>query len=98
MSWRFVEQPDNNLAIFSEIVDNFTWFHFTNQQAVKYCIKEGLLGSDVIEKIRRARQDPGRWIKETRTIEKIHGMEKLESMLRKYELWDLHTIAKIMDG
>ena len=40
MAWRVVVQPDKKYAIFSDIVDNFTLYNLTREDAVDYCFTE----------------------------------------------------------
>lgn len=40
MAWRVVVQPDKKYAVFSDIVDNFTLFNMTREDAVDYCFTE----------------------------------------------------------
>lgn len=40
MAWRVVVQPDKKYAIFSDVVDNFTLFNMSREEAVDYCFTE----------------------------------------------------------
>lgn len=74
MAWRIVEQPNGLLARFSDIVDDFTHYDMTDEQAEKLCIEEYDMGKkSAAEKVRRGRADKSRWPDEIDTIRMVHG-------------------------
>ena len=83
MGWRLVRQPNGLLAMFSDIVDDFTAYDMTDEEAFIECRDKG--GVDVArQKIQRANEHPERFDDEIETIELIHG--KAEAEKRRKEL------------
>jgi hypothetical protein len=71
---RVVVQPNGLLARFSEVVDNFTHYNMTKDEAVAlYQNEYHLRPSDAESKVQRAFDDPGRWISSLDDIRCIHG-------------------------
>ena len=89
MAWRIVKQPNGLYARFSDVVDNFTDFGMTRDEAIECCIDcPGGMGRDEAEqKVARAEESTasGRWDEAFRIIKEIHGQEKLDEFLLAYE-------------
>lgn len=72
MAWRLVRQPNGKLARFSEIVDNFTHFDMSDDEAFKLC--HDAAGLDVAQaKIERADAEPERFDEAIEIIKMVHG-------------------------
>ena len=91
MAWRFVKQPNNLLARFSQVVDDFTHYDLTKEEAEELCITEfemdrdearnkvylGLV-DDITWPIDQRRNDGlDRWRDALRVILAVHGVEVL---------------------
>lgn len=75
MAWRVVQQPNGLLAIFSDIVDSFTWCHMTYDECIAECRNhEGMGALESKEKVQRG-IDAGneRFEESLTTIMHIHG-------------------------
>lgn len=83
MGWRFIEQPDGKLARFSEIVDSFTHWGMTDQEAIVVAISECNCGLETArKKVLNARvETPERWTEALRIIRDVHGQRELDSTL-----------------
>lgn len=84
MAWRIVQQPNKLLAIFSDIVDDFTWYDMTEEEAVQVCIDEYDMGpKSAREKVQRG-VDAGmaRWNDEIETIRSIHGDTRADECIK----------------
>lgn len=83
MGWRFVEQPNGKLARFSEIVDAFTEYDMTDNEAIELAIDEYNCGrKTATEKVQRARDAKGeRWTEALRIIKTVHGRDYLKEHL-----------------
>ena len=86
MAWRVVKQPNGLYAIFSEVVDDFTVYDMTREQAVQECYQKMVRGMDVEAeaKVARAEAAPQRFEQEIATVRAIHG-EK-EALERRRQL------------
>ncbi|MFG6179612.1 hypothetical protein ACGTN6_20450 [Halomonas sp. THAF12] len=86
MAWRFVKQPNGLLAIFSDVVDDFTYVNMTAAQAFDHCkSKHGLSDADAHQKVRAGLDDwkpwahtvkgsgHDRWDESLRIIQDAHG-------------------------
>jgi hypothetical protein len=74
MAWRIVKQPNDKLARFSDIVDDFTDFNMTKNEAVKMCCTvHNMSVRAAEEKVRRGINDSKRWADEIETIAVVHG-------------------------
>ncbi len=82
MAWRIALQPNGKLARFSDIVDDFTHFDMSEEDARKMCESMGL--GDYTRKINAAYENPERFDQEIETIRLIHGEDV--AMLRRVEL------------
>lgn len=56
MGWRIVKQPNGLLARFSDVVDDFTHYDMTVEEAVELCRAEMGL-RDAVEKVERGLRD-----------------------------------------
>ena len=67
MSFRYLKQPNGKLACFSDIVDDFTIYNMTEEQALEDARKD--MGEDAARaKIDRAlRDEPPPWSQDTAT-------------------------------
>jgi hypothetical protein len=76
MAWRIVEQPDRRLAVFSDVVDDFTSVDMTFGEAIDECIRRGMSVMDAIEKVKRGTESGNaRYLACLETIRTIHGRE-----------------------
>lgn len=60
MAWRIVKQPNGLLAIFSDIVDNFTVYHMTPEEAFKECFEQ-TGRQEAMDKVQRGIDDIEPW-------------------------------------
>ena len=72
MAWRIVKQPNGLYARFSDVVDDFTHYDMTEEEAVDLCL-DYLGRQDSREKVGRAKQHPERYEDEFETIKIVHG-------------------------
>jgi hypothetical protein len=74
MAWRFIVQPNNMIARFSEVVDDFTHYDLLPGEAVTVCqIECGMSATESLDKVKRAYLDFDRFEKAIETIRMIHG-------------------------
>lgn len=97
MAWRIVKQPDGQLARFSDVVDNFTHFAMTVDEATDLC-RESMSaiesqqkvqsGVDDIEPWTTTKKGSGlsRWNDCLNSIVMVHGYEGLKETLAKRKL------------
>lgn len=80
MAWRFVETPNGKLARFSDIIDHFTDYDMTDDEAIHMAIYEHNCGVQTAsEKVQNARNEGyKRWVASLRTIYIVHGREGFE--------------------
>lgn len=85
MAWRFVQQPDGLYARFSEVVDNFTDYDMTVEDAEMLCqVEYGMSASEAREKVRRAvEMGAPRWREALGIIHRVHGEAELVNTLRE---------------
>lgn len=97
MGVRFVKQPDGKLAIFSEVVDDFTYYDLTVEGAVGVCLKEFRDRSEeeAMRRINRALEEQpehrgyahpnglGRWEEALEAITLQHGIDHLKETLQE---------------
>jgi len=82
MAWRIVKQPNNKLARFSDIVDDFTDFNLSEEDAIEMCIKEYSMNiKDAKEKVKRGMDSPQRWDDEIETINAVHGKKRAQAVV-----------------
>lgn len=90
MGWRIVRQPNGRLARFSDVVDNFTNYNMTEDEAIDLCL-DYMGRGDAREKVRRGIEDEpippfleasgrgdglDRWRDCLDTIRAIHGEDE----------------------
>jgi hypothetical protein len=76
MAWRIVQQPDRRLAVFSDVVDDFTSVDMTFGEAIDECIRRGMSVMDAIEKVKRGIEaGNARYLESLEIIRMIHGRE-----------------------
>jgi len=84
MAWRIVLQPNGKYARFSEVVDNFTHYGMTRDEAFDLCLDEA--GRSVANlKLANADKWHERFEEDMKTIETIHGKpeaDAVRSMMR----------------
>lgn len=98
MPQRFVETPDGKLALFSTIVDAFIWYDMTDEEAIELCAETwGVRGERAVEKVARAREDPGRWLREIEII-RMQGQRKLEEHMEEIGFMDWLIVYEVMGG
>lgn len=79
MAWRIVIQPNGRYAKFSDVVDNFTDYDMTRDEAFELC--RDAAGVSVAEyKLRQAELDPKRFERELQRIRDTHGDSEAESV------------------
>lgn len=76
MAWRIVKQPDGKLARFSDVVDNFTVFDMTVNEAIEIC-REDLGTIDAQQKVQSGVDDIEPWT----TTKKGHGLSRWNDCL-----------------
>lgn len=91
MAWRIVKQPNNMLARFSDIVDNFTHYNLTESEAFDVCL-EYMSKESAQRKVQRGINDIepwsltekgdglSRWRDCLDTIENVHGYQEREKI------------------
>ncbi len=99
MAWRFVRQPNGKLARFSDVVDNFTHYNLTKQEAILVA-QEGRFPcteAEALIKVQAGIHDIKPWTTTVRgfglerwndclkTIEMSHGKEKLTEVLKEID-------------
>jgi hypothetical protein len=84
MAWRMIQQPNGKFARFSEVVDNFTHYDMTKEQAIDLCCNYmGRLKAPA--KVANAITDPKRYQEALDIIREIHGVEEAEKIRRIIE-------------
>lgn len=84
MAWRIVIQPNGKYARFSDVVDNFTDYDMTRDEAFAMCRNEyAMPAKDAEYKIEQAEKHPGRFDREIETILEVHGKEQAESVRKE---------------
>jgi hypothetical protein len=85
MAWRIVKQPNGLYARFSTVVDNFTDFGMTREEAlecsVKWLTEAARIEHEAAQKVERADLSPERWEAELKTIREAHGQKTLDEFL-----------------
>lgn len=93
MGWRFVRQPNGLLARFSDVVDDFTHYDMTEEEAVEEA-REDLGREAAIKKVKAGVEDYEPWTNNVKgdglsrwrdcleSIESVHGKEKLAEVER----------------
>lgn len=82
MAWRMVVQPNGKYARFSEVVDGFTDYGLTRDEAYELCrVHMGV--EEAKGKMRRADNSPDRWSESLATIEAIHGRDARDAAERE---------------
>ena len=77
MAWRMVRQPNGKLARFSDVVDDFTDYDLSDQEAFELC--RDMAGVYVAKiKICHADAEPQRFAESLETIRLIHGNSRAE--------------------
>ena len=87
MAWRFMRQPDGLLALWSDIVDGFTYVNLTPEEAIEVAMEKDLGRQSAKEKVERgmtrAVSDHGGWEASLRTIKLVHGEEAVQKLLEE---------------
>jgi hypothetical protein len=73
MAWRIVKCPNGRYARFTEVVDNFTHYNLSREEAVELCIEKGCTPLGAEEKVKRADDKPSRYAEELQTIKVVYG-------------------------
>lgn len=82
MAWRMVVQPNGKYARFSEVVDNFTDYDMTREEAFVLC--RDAAGVDVAKyKLDQAEKNPERFAEEIAWIKEVHGEQEAESVRKE---------------
>lgn len=77
MAWRMVVQPNGCYARWSDVVDDFTAYDMTREEAVELC-REELGREDAEQKVLRAEQDLTRFETELDSVRILKGPDKAE--------------------
>ena len=82
MPWRIVQQPDGLFARFSTIVDMFTDYDMTYDEALEVCLEE--MGRRYAPGKIQSGIDAGneRWLDELDTIKVVHGKKYYNMVIR----------------
>ena len=90
-----VRQPNGKLAEFSTVVDHFTALEMTREEAVQWCIGQGMSVTEAEAKVKRGEDDDalggrrfceppeGRWKESLVTILSVHGTVGLAKFLKE---------------
>lgn len=82
MAWRIVIQPNGKYARFSDVVDNFTDYDMTRDEAFELC--RDAAGIDTANyKLTQAEKHAGRFDREIGTIREIHGDAEAENVRKE---------------
>ncbi len=86
MGWRFVRQPNRKIARFSEVVDHFTHFELTEEEAILLCIDEYDMGrNEATKKVSRCddvpKGYPSRWEEAIEDVRRVHGNQQAEEII-----------------
>lgn len=87
MAWRFLLQPDGKLALFSDVVDSFTYFNLTPDEAFEVATDEEhdlgkVAGREKVARgLARGVADRGGWNEALESIKIAHGQEALDQFL-----------------
>lgn len=98
MGWRFVVQPNGKFARFSEIVDDFTHFDMTRDEALSlYYAENGRSDQHNAEgKVKRAEEHPERFEEDLVIVGEVHGEAIMDE--RRKELTEiLETPVNVED-
>lgn len=69
----------------------------TDEEAIELCAEEmDLHGEDAVKKVARAREDPGRWLREVRTIRR-QGRSKLEKEMEEMGFMNWLIVYEVME-
>lgn len=94
MGWRFVKQPNGRLGLFSDIVDDFTYYDLTPEEAYEVAIEKGCGKHDAAKKVENGVKDEkpwmigvygdgtARWKDAMEAIERVHGRDVREARER----------------
>jgi len=77
MAWRILKQPNGKLARFSDVVDDFTHFDMTEEEAIELC-RKSMGERDAKEKVSRAEENGKHFLDEIDTIKIVHGKKRSE--------------------
>jgi len=61
MAWRFVRQPNGKLARYSDVVENFTHFNLSREEAVRVALAENCGAKEAEIKVRAGEEDHKPW-------------------------------------
>ena len=90
MGWRIIKQPNGLYARFSSVVDDFTDYDMTYDEAVDLCC-EFMGRRDAPSKVEIANEAPGRYDEAIATIRNIHGRE--QATIRHTQLSNPPSVA-----
>lgn len=77
MGWRLIVQPNKLIARFSEVVDDFTHYDMTDEEAIKVCMEEyNMHEKDARDKLSRAYENPDRFKEALSCIKFVHGVDR----------------------
>lgn len=81
MAWRFVKQPNGMLARFSDVVEDFTHYNMTPEEAIQLCVDELNVGKQTAEeKVQAGVDDIVPWTKNTKGDGLARWREAIEMM------------------
>ena len=81
MGWRIVQQPNERYALFSEIVDAFTFLDMDLSQAVEVC-QRNVSDVEALQKCTSAILDDHRWEEALDIIKEHHGKRAVNEVLK----------------
>jgi hypothetical protein len=84
MAWRIVKQPNGKFARFSEVVDNFTHYDMTKEQAIDLCC-DYMGRLEAPAKVENAINSPKRYQESLDIIREIHGVGEAEKIRQTIE-------------
>ena len=84
MATRVIKQPNGKYAIFSEVVDNFTFIDCSKEECLRAldCNKDR-----AIIKIDNADRDPNRFDEAMKIILDIRGVEAYQDAMLLFKIW-----------
>lgn len=97
MSWRVIKQPNGLLGIFSDVVDHFTYYDMTEEEAIEVCQSDYDLGRLAsrdkvqagLDDIKPYTMDKGsgleRWADALDRIKSVYGVKEMNKFKKEIE-------------
>ena len=90
MGWRFTKQPNNQLALFNDVLDDFTHLNMTEKEARTLAEQKCEMGNEHIAKrkvdIALADSNLARWDDALRQVRLNHGATAVEAVIHQVHL------------